>query len=268
MLRLDTINRTIQLHLGTIVTTNQLPIVVCYSDKTGLQYTGASQLSLSNGTTPVIICNSPAASTVRDIDSISIYNADTVPAAVSVVYNAAGTLYPIGLSVLDPGDSLRYTHSSGWATVNNTGSVKMGIANATLLLGQTWANPGPIGGSIPNVATFTTATATTFSGTLNGNASSSSNISGTPLLPNGVTTPNQLATDNSSKLANTHYVDAAITVSGLITSGGGNAFQFNVAPTYSIVHDGGVSIGGGTVLGNMLSNSTPTSTINGGTSNG
>lgn len=172
MIRLDTINRTVQLTLGVTATANQLPIVVCYSDKTASQYTGASQLSLSNNTSPVNICNAPSVGIVRDIDSVSIYNADTVPTMVSVAYNDNGSLYPISKSILNPGDSLRYTHSDGWSAVDITGSVKMSVSVTT-----------------------------------------ASNLTGTPLLPNGVTTPDQLPVDNSGRLANTHYVDSAVTAS-------------------------------------------------------
>lgn len=131
MIRLDTISRTIQLTLGAFATTNQLPIIVCYSDKSVAQYNGATQLTISSNTTPVNICNSPAASIVRDIDSVSIYNADTVSAVVNVSYNDNGTLYPISKAILNPGDSLRYTHSDGWSAVDVTGSVKTS-ANANL----------------------------------------------------------------------------------------------------------------------------------------
>ena len=169
MIRLDTINRTLQFNLGAIATSNQLPIVVCYSDKSGNQYTGASQLSQSNNMTAVVICNAPTSNVVRDIDSVSIYNADTAPATVSISYSDGGTLYPISKSLLNPGDSLRYTHSDGWSSVDVTGSVKMSV-----------------------------------------NSDTASNLTGIPLLPNGVTTPDQSPVDNSNKLANTRYVDTAV----------------------------------------------------------
>lgn len=169
MIRLDTINRTIQLKLDIAATANQLPIVVSYSDKSGSSYTGASQLALSNNITAISICDAPLANVVRDIDSISIYNADTSPATVSVSYSDGGTLYPISKSLLNSGDSLRYTHSDGWSSVDIKGSVKMSV-----------------------------------------NSDTASNLTGTPLLPNGITTPDQSPVDNSNKLANTRYVDSAV----------------------------------------------------------
>ena len=53
-----------------------------------------------------------------------------------------------------------------------------------------------------------------------------------------------------------------------ITIGGGGAGYFDVAPVYAIVHDGGTSTGGGSVVGDMTSGSVPTTTITGGLSNG
>jgi len=124
MIRLDTINRSLQLFLGAAKTTNNLQIVVSYSDQTASTYLGATQLSNSNGTTPVTICNAPAASTIRDIDMITVLNTDTVYQVVTIQYLDTATTYKILDIQLNVGDKLTWTHGSAWQVVDNSGNVK------------------------------------------------------------------------------------------------------------------------------------------------
>lgn len=124
MLRLDTTTRKLQALLGGAVTANQLPVIVSYSDKTTTAYNGGSQLSTTNGATPVDICSAPAASTVRDIDTIVIRNADTAAATITVRYNDNGTTYDLVKTTLAVGDALFYTHGSGWKSVDADGNDK------------------------------------------------------------------------------------------------------------------------------------------------
>jgi len=56
MIRLDTTTRKLQVVLAGAVSTNQLPVVVSYSDKTSTTYNGATQTAQTNGTTAVDIC--------------------------------------------------------------------------------------------------------------------------------------------------------------------------------------------------------------------
>lgn len=124
MLRLDTITRKLQIVLGGAITTNQLPVVVSYSDKTSTTYTGAAQLATTNNTTAVDICASPAASTVRDVDYLSVNNIDTATATVTIRYNDNATLYTIIKATLAVGDQLVYTHAQGWMVIDSAGNVK------------------------------------------------------------------------------------------------------------------------------------------------
>ena len=124
MIRLDTINRSLQLFLGAAKTTNNLQIVVSYSDQTASTYLGATQLSNSNGTTPVTICGAPAANTIRDIDMITVLNTDTVYQVVTIQYLDTATTYKILDIQLNVGDKLTWTHGSAWQVVDNSGNVK------------------------------------------------------------------------------------------------------------------------------------------------
>jgi len=131
MIRLDTINRSLQLFLGAAKTTNNLQIVVSYSDQTASSYLGATQLSNSNGTTPVTICSAPAASTIRDIDMITVLNTDTVYQVVTIQYLDTATTYKILDIQLNVGDKLTWTHGSAWQVVDNSGNVKYTVLNTS-----------------------------------------------------------------------------------------------------------------------------------------
>jgi len=131
MIRLDTINRSLQLFLGAPKTTSNLQIVVSYSDQTASTYLGATQLSNSNGTTPVTICSAPAASTIRDIDMITVLNTDTVYQVVTIQYLDTATTYKILDIQLNVGDKLTWTHGSAWQVVDNSGNVKYTVLNTS-----------------------------------------------------------------------------------------------------------------------------------------
>jgi hypothetical protein len=124
VLRLDATTRKLQVVLGGAVTTNELPVVVSYSDKTTLNYTGATQVANTSGATAVDICSAPAASTIRDIDYVSVRNGDTASATVTIRFNDNATLYTIATATLAVGDQLLYVHGSGWAALNSAGALK------------------------------------------------------------------------------------------------------------------------------------------------
>jgi hypothetical protein len=125
MLRLDTTTRKLQIVLSGAITTNQLPVMVMYSDRTSTEYSGAAQLSNTNSTTAVDICAAPAASTVRDVDYLSVRNSDTVSATVTIRYNDNATIYLIVSAILAVGDQLVFTHGDGWRVVDASGQTKV-----------------------------------------------------------------------------------------------------------------------------------------------
>ena len=124
MLKLDQTTRKLQAVLSGAVTTNQLPCMVSYSDDNGTTYVGGTQLTNTNSTTAVDICAAPAASTVRDIDYLSIRNRDTAAATVTVMLDDNGTDYEIVKAALAVGDQLIYTHGDGWRVVDADGNLK------------------------------------------------------------------------------------------------------------------------------------------------
>lgn len=124
MIRLDTTTRKLQAFLSGAITTDQLPITVCWSDKTSTTYTGGTTVTNTNSAAAVDICAAPGASTVRDIDTINIVNIDTAAATVTVRYNDNATLYILFKAVLAVGDQLTYVHGQGWAVLSSSGAVK------------------------------------------------------------------------------------------------------------------------------------------------
>ena len=113
MIRLDNTTRSLVLSLAGNIQSNQLQIVANYSDNNGTTYTGGTKTTLSNNTSYVTIVAAPAASTVRDIDNIAIYNKDNVSSIVNVLLNDNSTYYQIINTILQTGESLLYTHGQG-----------------------------------------------------------------------------------------------------------------------------------------------------------
>ena len=127
MIRLDTVNRSLQMFLGAATTSNPLQVIVCYSDQTLSTYQGSTQLSNSNGTTAVTICSAPASGATRDIDMLSVLNTDTVAANVTIEVVDTSTPYQLIYVQLSAQDKLTYTHGSGWQIVTGQGNVKYSV---------------------------------------------------------------------------------------------------------------------------------------------
>lgn len=91
MIILDATTRSVEVLLGGAVTTNQLPIVASYVDNTTTSYTPGSSNTQSNNTTAVTAVAAPASSTQRQVKLLTVTNADTAAATVTVRYNDNGT---------------------------------------------------------------------------------------------------------------------------------------------------------------------------------
>ncbi len=125
MIRLVSTSDKVQIVLGGAITTNQLQVVTCYSDKTTSGYTGGSTRINTNSTTDVDIVGAPAASTIRDVDFINVYQRDTAAATVTVKIDVSGTEHILGKWTLEVGDTLTYTHGEGWKVVGSDGSIQV-----------------------------------------------------------------------------------------------------------------------------------------------
>lgn len=141
MLILDS-TRKLQIVLGSAATT-QLPITASWldADSTSLWQPGTFTTA-SNNTTAVDVIAAPAASALRQLKFLSVYNADNVAQAVTVRVNSTATLFPVAVTTLLPGYSLIATgetwlvHDTNGAVVgNNAGPLLQGlISTATTAL--------------------------------------------------------------------------------------------------------------------------------------
>jgi len=104
--------RKLQIVLGGAITTNQLHIVVGYTDKRvaddGLYGGYGQQHASSNNTTDVDVCDTPKSGEIRVIDTVHIYNRDTVSATVTVKTDESGTEFILVKTTLSAGDTLTY----------------------------------------------------------------------------------------------------------------------------------------------------------------
>jgi len=67
-----------------------------------------NELVLTNSTTDVTVVTAPAASTIRMVSSITVYNADTVSATVELKIDVSATEKRLVSQILIAGESLVY----------------------------------------------------------------------------------------------------------------------------------------------------------------
>jgi hypothetical protein len=120
MLVLTETTDNLQAVLGSAVTTNQLTCVSSWRDVTTTTYVPGRTVTVTNSTSDVNIVPSPASSTQRVVDFVSIYNKDTANADVTIKFDANGTEYIIFKATLVTGGRLEYTSENGWQVYNDT----------------------------------------------------------------------------------------------------------------------------------------------------
>jgi hypothetical protein len=128
---LDATTKSLEMLLAAAVTTNQLPVVAFYVDHTTTAATPGEADTQSNSTTAVSIVAAPAASTQRQIKSISIFNADTVAATVTVRLNNNSTYRNIVKLTLQPDQTLLYLPETGWTVVQGGNGILQIVSTFT-----------------------------------------------------------------------------------------------------------------------------------------
>ena len=109
---------TLQIKLGAAHTTNALQIAVSYRDITATTFAHSRLLTTSNGTTDVDILTAPSGSHWYIIDTISVYNADTVLQNVTIKYDVSATETIIWKGDIASGGLLYYNNdATGWTYV-------------------------------------------------------------------------------------------------------------------------------------------------------
>jgi hypothetical protein len=106
---------TLQLKLGAAHITNALQIAVSYRDITSVTFSHSRLLTVSNGTADVDILTTPASSHWYIVDTISIFNNDTVLQNVTIKYDVSATETIIWKGDVAPGGLLYYNNdATGW----------------------------------------------------------------------------------------------------------------------------------------------------------
>ena len=134
MIILDSNNKSLQIVLGSAVTTNQLHFSASFADTISASAASGASGGLTNNTTPVTLVAAPACSTQRKVKSFSVQNADTACAKLSIIYNDNGNLRNIFVITLNAGDNLVYEDSKGFAVFTNAGSLKRANGTSTGLV--------------------------------------------------------------------------------------------------------------------------------------
>jgi hypothetical protein len=124
MLALSATTDTIQVVLAGNVATNQLQCFSVWRDITTTAYTPGRTGINTNNTTDVNVVGSPASSTQRVIDFLSVYNNDTAAATVTVKADLNGTEYILYKVTLQVGETLTWSPELGWAVYNGSGILK------------------------------------------------------------------------------------------------------------------------------------------------
>ncbi len=127
MLILTGTSENIQVILAGAITTNQLNCFASYRDTTSTTIVAGKNYLNTNNTTAVNIVGSPAASTQRVIDYMSIYNTDTVNSTVTVRFNDATNNYILFKTTLASGEKLEYQSGIGFKVLTTAGSVKTSV---------------------------------------------------------------------------------------------------------------------------------------------
>lgn len=126
MIILNTTTKSLELVLAGSITTNQLAFVASFVDISQVNFglTGAdSSNGASNDTTVVSMVAAPAADTSRQIKFLSIFNADTAAATVTVQYDDNGTNRTVCKVTLPVGASLVYTDGEGFRVISAAGAI-------------------------------------------------------------------------------------------------------------------------------------------------
>ena len=126
----------LQIVLAGNVTANHLQCVAFWRDVTTTAFTPGRSVAVSNNTTDANIVASPAASTQRIIDLLTVYNTDTANATVTIKFDANGTDYTLWRGILGVGEMLQYNDKNGFSVLTIAGAVKqsqmLGANNAAV----------------------------------------------------------------------------------------------------------------------------------------
>ena len=113
--------------LSLVTAQNGAEVVASYNDRTATAYgPGNTQVTDISSATTTTILSSPAASTVREPDEISIKNTFAGSHTMTLNFNRSATLYVILTATLLENERIEYTHAAGWKALTASGGEKVG----------------------------------------------------------------------------------------------------------------------------------------------
>lgn len=124
MLILASTTDKIQVALTNAVTTNEMSCFASYRDTTSTTITPIRNATLTTGTSQVDLVGSPASSTQRVIDYLSVYNSDTVVNEVTVRFFDGTNGYRLIVVRLATGEKLEYQEGIGFRVISNGPATK------------------------------------------------------------------------------------------------------------------------------------------------
>lgn len=137
MIILDAITRKLQVLLNGAATTTELPLLASWVDVTTTTYVPGSNNDITTGATAVDLVAAPSASTYRQVKLLTVFNADTVSAVVTLRYNDNGTTRILVKTTLAVGDTLVYTDGEGFRVITLNGAIKSSGSGASTFLDLT-----------------------------------------------------------------------------------------------------------------------------------
>ena len=140
-MNLSTTTEKLELVLTGTITTNQLMWYSSYSTLTagGLNVPKSSSQGLTNNTNAVELVPSPSSNLTRVVNTIMVFNSDSVAAQVIIKKDVSGTEYTIIKAILQSNDTLQYTEGSGWSIVKQSSQESVILREYTS--NSTWTKP-------------------------------------------------------------------------------------------------------------------------------
>lgn len=131
-----------------------------WRDRTSSTFTAGRTIINTNGTNAVTLVAAPVSSTQRIVDFLTIYNADTINATITVRFNANGTVYILFKATLASGETLVFQEGQGFSVLANSGAIKhsinqgnntIGSALTAVVLGADVVNNNAVANTIQSV---------------------------------------------------------------------------------------------------------------------
>lgn len=128
MIILDATNESVQAVLAAPATTNELQFTSSFVDVTTSTYVPGGNDGVTTGTSDVTIVAAPSASTQRQVKQITVYNADTVAATVTMIKDVGGTNRILCKVTLQVADTLQYNDGEGFKVITTSGGIDNTLA--------------------------------------------------------------------------------------------------------------------------------------------